>query len=134
MIKSLFLFVQKQKNLTRILLILWALTILFACFVPSSNIPKIDAPFIDKWVHFIIFGVFSFLWAMLLKKPKFATLFLIFLISSLFGLAVECIQGSGLVRGRSFEWNDFFADSIGSAMGLLLFFALNKKYNPTPKS
>ncbi len=40
----------------------WTLLILVACFLPGRDVPDVHIPFMDKWVHFVLFGGFSFLW------------------------------------------------------------------------
>jgi VanZ family protein len=42
-------------------------------------------------------------------------------LSVLLGYGVELIQGSNLVRGRSYETNDVIADAIGGALGCIMY-------------
>ncbi len=90
--------------------------------------PDVDIPLVDKWVHFLIFGGFSFLWLCMVQKSDIKSYSLIFLISVLFGYGVELLQDSGITRGRSFDAYDVIADGIGGVIGILLFNFLQKAY------
>jgi VanZ family protein len=125
--KALFLFLKNHSWIALILAVLWTLLIMIACFLPARDIPKVKIAFIDKCVHFIIFGGFSFLWMFRMGKFTFKTGLWTLLLSFLFGVFVELIQGSGLVRGRSFEYLDILADTTGAIIGLLLFFYSRKR-------
>ncbi len=107
--------------------IIWTALILFACFIPSDNIPKVNVPLMDKWVHFVIFAGFSFLWLCVWQNANAGPLIIIFVLSVALGYSVELIQGSNLVRGRSYETNDVIADAIGGALGCVLYKLFNKK-------
>lgn len=105
--------------------IIWTALIFFVCFIPGNEIPKVKVPLNDKQVHFIIFAVFSFLWLAVFKKTHLAQYFFVLVLSFATGVFVELIQGSGITYGRSFEVNDIIADTIGGAMGLLVFYICN---------
>lgn len=109
------------KKRARFLAILWTLLILFACFTPSNEIPKVDIPLIDKWTHLVLFGGFTFLW--LCARPLRTILWLssLFLISVAFGALIELMQGALIFLGRSMEFMDAVADAIGGLFGIALF-------------
>ena len=100
---------------------LWTLLILIACFTPAKEIPKVDVPLIDKWTHLILFGGFTFLW--LCARPVLTFLYLVslFLGSVAFGAFIEIMQGQLTFLGRSMEFMDAVADSIGGILGIALF-------------
>lgn len=124
--KTLFIYLLEKKKTTWILFLLWTSIIFFGCFLPSDEIPNLNIPLIDKWVHFIFFAGYSFLALCLFKKPSNMQKTMIFLSSVLLGWIVELIQGSGLVRGRAFEWNDVLADGIGGLIGVLVYSLMSK--------
>lgn len=114
----------KHKQKAKFAAILWTLLIFFACFVPGNEIPHVRVPMADKWVHFILFGVFSFLW--LLASPGISgrKLVTITLCACALGWIVEELQGMLPSLGRSRDMKDMLADSIGGVLGTLLFYLL----------
>ncbi|MFT4061300.1 MAG: VanZ family protein [Edaphocola sp.] len=124
--KAFFLFFHNNKKLVRTLAILWTLLILAACLVPGREVPSVSFPLIDKWVHFIIFAVFVFLWLGVFKWASAKTIFLITLSASALGYAVELLQGSGITSGRSYDPWDWLADSIGGILGASIFWGWRK--------
>ena len=101
--------------------ILWTLLILFACFTPSADIPRVDIPLIDKWTHVVLFGVFSFLW--LCARPVLTSkrVISLLIISVSFGAVIELLQGLLTFLGRSMEFWDAVADAIGGVTGIAVF-------------
>ncbi|MCB9065334.1 MAG: VanZ family protein [Chitinophagales bacterium] len=120
------------KHRAKLLAIGWTLLIFILCFLPGNELPDIRIPFIDKWAHIILFGVFSFLW--MCGNPTRKTIFLliIFGLSVFVGWMVEYIQGH-YVEGRTQDNMDTLADSVGGLIGIVLFVVLyniaNKKLN-----
>lgn len=113
--------------------IFWSLLILVACFIPGSEVPDVRVPLIDKWVHFILFGGFSFLWLCALGKPGKRAVLFGGVTALLLGYGVEVVQGSGLTEGRSFEWMDVVADGIGGVFGSVLYLVLWRFYGKDSK-
>jgi len=109
------------KKQARFLAIIWTLLIFIACFTPGKDIPQVDVPFIDKWTHLVLFGGFAFLW--LCSRPIRTTSWLVtvFLISVGLGSFIELMQGLLTFLGRSMEFLDAVADSIGGLLGIGLF-------------
>jgi VanZ family protein len=112
----------KSKKVAFVLAIFWTLGILIACLIPGNEVPHVSIPLADKWVHFIIFAGFSFLWLSTFKHANAAKGVLIFILSVLLGYAVELLQDSGITKGRSYDVYDVVADSIGGALGVVVFF------------
>jgi VanZ family protein len=121
----------KSKKRTRTLAILWTLLILAACLIPGREVPNVHIPLADKWVHFIIFAGFSFLWLSVFDKAKAGHGWLVFLLSVSLGYVVELLQGSGITTGRSYDLYDVLADAIGGALGVLLFFLMRRQISRT---
>lgn len=132
--KSLFLFFYLRKKRTLALAVLWTLLILVACLIPGRDVPSVSFPLADKWIHFIIFGGFSFLWLCTFRYADARKGGYIFLLSALLGYAVELLQGSGITEGRSYDLYDLVADSIGGALGIVTFFVLRKAFLPLRKN
>lgn len=126
MIYKLFTSLYKHTNKAVIIASLWTALIFVACFIPGSSVPKVQLPLIDKWVHFFIFGGFSFLWYFVLKSPTWTKSICICLLALGLGYAVELVQGSGWVTNRSYELNDVIADGIGGIIGTIMYVILFK--------
>ncbi|WP_082680007.1 VanZ family protein [Paucibacter sp. KCTC 42545] len=75
----------------------------------------------DKANHFLAFGSLAFVGRLAWPRARKLTLPLGLVA---YGGAIELIQY--FVPGRSCEWADLFADSLGIAMGLLIVMALLK--------
>ncbi|WP_276132737.1 VanZ family protein [Polluticoccus soli] len=108
------------KNRARWLAIAWTLLIFILCFLPGRDLPDVDIPFIDKWVHLVLFGAFSFLWLCSTPTRNIHFLIPLFTITVFLGWLVEYIQGHYVV-GRTQDNMDTFADSIGGLIGILIF-------------
>ncbi len=112
----------------RIAAVGWTLLILGACFLPGSEIPNIRIPLMDKWVHFVLFGVLAFLWLRAYPSRQFSRLVTVLLLCIAFGYGVEVLQG--LLRpylGRSYDGMDALADAVGSLLGTGFFFLLQSR-------
>lgn len=98
----------------------WTLLIFILCFLPGSDLPEVNIPFIDKWVHLVLFGIFSFLW--LCSNPTRDRHFLaiLFIITVFMGWLVEYIQGH-YASGRTQDNMDTLADSVGGVIGIAVF-------------
>lgn len=97
--------------------------------MPARNVPKVDVPLMDKWVHFTFFGGFTFFW--LCSKPNIKTgwLLSILAIAVSFGCTIEVVQGLLPALGRASEVMDAAADSIGALLGIGLFYVLARMAN-----
>ena len=109
------------KKQARFLAILWTLLIFIGCFTPGKDLPKVDVPLIDKWVHLVMFGGFTFLWLCARPIRTTASLAILFLIAVALGSFIELMQGLLTFLGRSMEFLDAVADAIGGILGIGLF-------------
>ncbi len=122
MIWAIFTPQSKHTKRAKFAAILWTLLIFIACFIPGNEIPDLKVPLADKWVHFILFGVFTLLW--LLSRPSLSIkrLSLVCLLGCLFGWMVEEVQGLLSFLGRAKDLYDIYADALGAVLGTLLFY------------
>jgi len=120
MIKQIFGAESPYKKRARLLAILWTLLIFILCFLPGNELPDVNIPFIDKWTHLVLFGVFSFLWLCANPGIQIRFLLIILAITIFLGWLVEYIQGHFVV-GRTQDNMDTLADTAGGIMGILLF-------------
>ena len=116
------------KKRARIGAILWTLLIFILCFIPAREVPDLDIPMADKWVHFILFGVFSFLWLLSIKEFRPHHLVIVLICSIVLGWLVEYIQGALTFLGRSQDNMDTLADGIGGLLGVVVFWLLSFRY------
>ncbi|WP_010251961.1 VanZ family protein [Myroides injenensis] len=113
--------------------IFWTILIVIACLVEGSSVPKISVfniPNKDKIAHFTFYFVFSIIWFLYivksrLKISRIKLTFAIFTIVCLLGGSIEILQYY-TTTSRSAEWADFFANCLGSIIGLLLCMTLTK--------
>lgn len=117
----------KYKKRARLGAILWTLLIFILCFIPAREVPEVNIPLIDKWVHFILFGVFSFLWLLAVKQYNHLHLLLVLVSAVVVGWLVEYLQGSLSFLGRSQDNMDTIADGIGGLIGVVIFYILKPK-------
>lgn len=108
--------------------ILWTLLIFILCFLPGKDIPDVQIPLIDKWAHFILFGVYAFLWLLSIQNFQSKHLIIVFFSAVLTGYFVECVQGLLTFLGRDYELLDVIADSVGGILGVSIFYFLRKFY------
>lgn len=118
-------YLQNRKLAFRVALF-WTMLIIAACLIPGNEVPNVHIPFADKWVHFLIFAGFAFLWLCTVSRAGIRAGIVVFMLSVLLGIAVELLQGSGITSGRSCEPMDAVADTVGGFLGVLLFFLLRK--------
>jgi len=105
----------------RFIAIAWTLLIFVGCLMPAREIPHVDVPLIDKWTHFVMFGLFSFLW--LCARPAYTmrSLLILLLASIFLGCFIEYLQGTLTSLGRSMELMDAVADALGGLLGIVFF-------------
>ncbi len=101
---------------------------------PKTDIDILEIENIDKLIHLLMYAALSFAIVTESKsenKPKY--FFFIFLISTIFGGAIEILQT--YFPPRTASWGDFAADAIGSALPLvILIFLYLKNYGRNKKS
>jgi len=112
----------KYRKRARLWAILWTLLIFFLCFIPARKVPRISVPLIDKWTHFVLFGVFAYLWLLAVQNFRRVHLLVVFAASALLGWLVEWIQGALTFLGRSQDDMDTLADALGGLLGTIVFY------------
>jgi len=132
----LFEYLEKRKvYLVYVPLIVYWIMLFVATTLPVSNLPSVAIS--DKIKHFCAFLGLSVLLSLTLiyqnKILLFKKYFIItaFIISSLYGLLDEIHQS--FIPGRNSEFLDWFADSVGAAIGALTIAYLIKKFKYLPK-
>lgn len=118
------------------LLIISTGAIIYGTLFPANYHVPSSLAGLDKVVHFIMFGAWTFFYGIIrFLKDKF-TLYPVFLVGGAFGLTVEFLQYL-LPTGRSPEFMDLVADISGTGMAILILLILAKKvpeFNPDTAS
>jgi VanZ family protein len=76
----------------------------------------------DKLVHFTLFSICAVVWlrALTTQKKISTKLIIICIVLAIKGLSVELLQAT-ITSGRSFEWYDALANSMGIIFGAIFF-------------
>ena len=118
----------------------WAPLAWAAVLFIQSSIPDIDPPvrlsrWDDKWAHMLIYLPLGFLLLRAFARSRWpqtkrALFWLTLVTGSAYGASDEIHQF--FVPGRSPDWRDWIADSIGVALGAYLYFRFLKKRREQP--
>ncbi len=131
MIEKLLSTLLKNKLLISSLLVIATVGILFLTLIPSQHLGESSLYQYDKAGHFALF----FLWTLVFgfysfsKKRSNASLVIIFVISSCFGIGIEVMQEL-LPYGRNGNIYDALADIAGSFTAVLFLYYIKNKYLP----
>lgn len=105
-----------------ILLILWLIVILVLLLMPANSLDRtpliLDIEHLDKIVHFVLFGVLSFLVLknmQYMKNPKINVALLTIIMVSSFGIVTEILQlCMHNITERFFSVADIICDTVAS--------------------
>jgi VanZ family protein len=110
--------------------ITYTLFITFLLLFPTTNIPKIEVPFIDKLGHVTLFAILVIIWLLfVLSKTKEGKLTSIWvaLIAFFYGIIIEASQGL-FFESRTADGWDIIANSAGILLGWLVFQKIKKLF------
>jgi VanZ family protein len=103
--------------------LLWSAFIFVLCFIPGNDLPRhpwLEKIYFDKFVHAGLYFIFFILLLRGFKKQGRGRMVLPFLICLGQGILIECLQGSALIQGRSFDIWDIAANIFGVLIAVLL--------------
>lgn len=108
----------------------WAGIIVYLCLIRISEMPALTIPYVDKFLHAFFYLVFSLLWFYALrfnsrKQNRTQLLIKVFLLSLLFGIAIELFQ-TFLTTYRSGDIIDVLANTSGTLLAFLLITTIDK--------
>jgi VanZ family protein len=112
--------------------IAWGAVILLLCALQGDQFPSFRWDFsfsFDKLIHFFFYAVLSLLLIVARVKQhrssprRFSAIRVALLVSILYGILVEALQALVFFQ-RSADWNDVFANTIGSFIGVVLFYLI----------
>jgi VanZ family protein len=105
----------------------WLVIITFLCLIPGEDIPHkglFGITYLDKIVHFFMYGILSYLLIWWLGKVNFPGIFAILSFSVFYGGMIEIIQTFWAVN-RSGSWFDLLFDFVGALSGWFVFSKFN---------
>ncbi len=112
--------------------IIYMIFITVLLLMPASDLPKnpfLELIYFDKWIHFCIFCMLCFLWALpgvrYFKHPV-RHLIIIAAFCTAYGIITEYAQ-KNLTIDRSFDQADIIADASGVVLGCIALLYLKKK-------
>lgn len=113
----------------------WSVIIVIASLNSSENLIEIkfDIPGLDKMVHFVMYGILSFLLLWTGEKVsktrlELQNLLVVILVSSGFGILMEILQKT-LTTVRNFDIYDIIANIIGVLLGCGVYVIRFKPFN-----
>lgn len=129
MIQSILQFFLRNRILIGFLLVASTAVIIFLTLFPSSKIGHSELYQYDKLGHFVLFFSWTFLFGLLMLSLKEvdASLIMIFITGSLFGLFIEFMQGA-LPFDRTPSLGDAIADILGTLTATILLLLIKNKY------
>lgn len=116
-----------NNNRAKLIASLWTLLILFLCFIPGHDLPRVNIPLADKWAHMVLFGIFTILWHRTVTDGNGYYKIMLLFIAVFLGWLVEYVQGN-YIPNRTQDNVDTLADGIGGAVGVVLFW-LYQRFN-----
>ena len=116
-------FIQQPSFLSFVPFMLWVILIFILLTLPAKDFDGVgfDIPYLDKLVHMGLFGGLVFFFGLAYRKLPFffikKKLIFMILISGCYGVIMEFVQKYYAKHGRSFSYDDMFADLLGAIIG-----------------
>jgi len=110
--------------------IAYSLFITFLLLFPTTNIPKVEVPYIDKLGHVTLFAILIIIWLFfVLSKTGWdrLTSLWVVLIIFFYGIIIEALQGM-FFESRTADGWDIIANSAGILLGWLIFQKIKKLF------
>lgn len=107
----------------------WTFLIAVLCLVKFTDLPTVSVSGADKYVHFTLHFVFTFLWGYFswLKHNQILSkkIITVVLISLGYGILIEFLQET-FTKTRHADVYDVLANASGAIMAFLVFMLLKK--------
>ncbi|KVV14506.1 VanZ family protein [Flavobacterium sp. TMP13] len=112
-----------RKLIYLLLALFWTAIIAYACLMPSSNIPLVTIPLIDKIVHFTFHFGFTIIWFLYFRRQfltpnTYKSLLMAFVFSVFFGIIIEMLQGF-YTATRAQDVTDVLANTFGGTFAII---------------
>lgn len=115
----------RSAKLNFALLVISTGLIVYGTLFPSDYQISTSTPYLDKLVHFLMFGTWTFFYGLVRFLKGNLSLIPVLVWGALFGLTIELLQHF-LPIDRSPEVLDFVADLSGTGAAVLLLYVLAK--------
>lgn len=116
------------KKLTPIITTIYSLALLTVSLATLNNVPDIGISFGDKIFHFLAYFVLTLLWfytfLYTFKLKNKRAIFFAVILSVLFGIIIEVLQGS-ITVSRSLDVYDAVANSLGALLASMVWWLKN---------
>ena len=105
------------------------LAVYWIALATSTHVPKLPTISVrhgDKLAHYVAYAILALLlsWAWTTRRPYFPRgVFFVLAVAIAYGAIDELTQIP--VPGRSGEWYDFLADTLGAVTGICMFWTLD---------
>lgn len=111
--------------------VVYTVVVTYALLTPISDVPPVNIPHFDKYLHVIIHWGLSFIWLTYLflgDQSHFSSKYVVLALISCFfyGIIVEAFQ-HWFTETRTFDFFDIVANAAGEFLGLLSFSVVRKK-------
>lgn len=111
--------------------VVYTVVVTYALLTPISDVPPVNIPHFDKYLHVIIHWGLSFIWLTYLflgDQSHFSSKYVVLALISCFfyGIIVEAFQ-HWFTETRTFDFFDIVANAAGEFLGLLSFRVVRKK-------
>ena len=111
--------------------VVYTIVVTYALLTPISDVPPINIPHFDKYLHVIIHWGLIFIWLSYLflgDQSHFSSKYVVLALISCFfyGIIVEAFQ-HWFTETRTFDFFDIVANAAGEFLGLLSFRVVRKK-------
>jgi VanZ family protein len=118
------------KNLFFWIAFCWTLVVAYFCLVPSSDIPSVSIPNLDKLAHAFFHFVFTILWFLFFKKQvkkknQIKLLVAAVFFSLFFGIGIEVLQNR-FTTTRNGDVFDVIANFSGAVVAFCFVFFAKK--------
>jgi len=112
-----------------VITILYSIALTVVCLIDLNGVIEVKISFGDKIFHSLAYVVLTFLWYYTLyynlKFNKGKSLIYAVVISIIFGMVIEVLQGT-VTTYRSSDINDVFANSFGAILAAVVIAVKNK--------
>lgn len=129
MIDRAILYCLKNRQLTKILLVLATVTTLLITMLPPEQLGESKLYNYDKAGHFFIFFGWTLLYGLFMftKQQTETKLVLIFFAGCFFGISIEILQEI-LPIGRTMDIWDALVDICGTVVAICILFLIKHRY------
>ena len=114
--------------------VLYTLFLLLASVSPTSDLPKIDFPFLDKIIHVLLYMALAVIWLLFeymgnKARISLKTMVLVLVFCFIYGIIIEVIQDQ-FTAFRKADPMDALANLVGVLVGWMVFVGAKKLVKP----